>query len=95
LMTFARESSSWISEFTRTRTHKPAAKYRRGCDGQCPLGGKADIIQGKADIKKCPLNQSGITELWGLLAVQWLLNVKFRLRANLMTHSAAARMLAR
>jgi hypothetical protein len=31
------------------------------CCAQCPLlGGKADIIQGKADIKKCPLmTQSG------------------------------------
>jgi hypothetical protein len=45
LMTFARESSSWISEFIRTRTHKPAAKYRVdapanvGCVVRAKIGG--------------------------------------------------------
>ena len=36
---FRKKSSSWISEFTRTRTHKSTARYRRGCAGQCWLRG--------------------------------------------------------
>ena len=41
---FRKKSSTWISEFARTRTHKPAAKHRRGwgyvgCVVRAKIGG--------------------------------------------------------
>jgi hypothetical protein len=56
------------------------------------FGGKADIA---IEIQKCPLmTQSGLTEQYGLLAVQWLSKRQIPVSSNLTTHSAAARMLA-